>query len=137
MTRTLLGAMAVAGVLCMTAPVFAHHSAAPKYDSNKPITIKGQITKVEWMNPHIFFYVDVKDDKGTVTNWAIEGSTPNQLYRRGWRKDSLKIGDVVTVDGYQARQEGLHHLNSRNVVLPDGRKIFSGSSEDGLPSEVK
>jgi hypothetical protein len=122
----------VCGVLFVVAPLVAHHNANAKYDSNKPITLKGKITKVEWMNPHIYFYIDAADQAGRTANWAVEGATPNQLYRRGWKRDSLKLGDMVTVEGYQARQPGLRHLNARTVVLADGRKVFSGSN-DGLP----
>lgn len=120
------------GVLFAASSLAAHHNASTKYDSKKPITIKGKVTKVEWMNPHIYFYVDAADRSGKMANWAVEGSTPNQLYRRGWRRDSLKIGDMVTVEGYMAREPGLTHINSRSVVLADGRKVFSGSA-DGLP----
>jgi hypothetical protein len=122
----------VCGVLCAVAPLVAHHNANAKYDSKKPITLKGKVTKVEWMNPHIYFYIDAADPSGRTANWAVEGATPNQLYRRGWKRDSLKLGDMVTVEGYQAREPGLHHLNARTVVLADGRKVFSGSN-DGLP----
>jgi hypothetical protein len=124
----------VCGVLCLVAPLVAHHNANAKYDSNKPITLKGKVTKVEWMNPHIYFYIDAADSSGRTANWAVEGGTPNQLYRRGWKRDSLKLGDMVTVEGYQAREPGLHHVNVRTVVLPDGRKVFSGSN-DGLPEQ--
>ena len=134
MTRTLLGASVILGLVFAGGSVAAHHAANAKYDFNKPITLVGKLTKMEWMNPHIYFYIDVTDANGTVTNWAVEGSTPIQLYRRGWRQDSLKVGDTVTVEGYMARQEGLHHINSRNVILPDGRKIFAGSN-DGRPTQ--
>lgn len=120
------------GVFFVVAPLVAHHNANAKYDSNKPITLKGKVTKVEWMNPHIYFYIDAADQSGRTVNWAVEGATPNQLYRRGWKRDSLKLGDMVTVEAFMARQPGLHHLNARSVVLADGRKVFSGSN-DGLP----
>lgn len=133
MKRTLFGALVVAGGLVWAAqPISAHHSFAAKYDANKLITLKGTVTKVEWANPHIYFYIDVKDASGNVTNWAVEGGTPNQLYRRGWKKDALKIGDVVTVEAFGAKQDDLHHANGRTVVLADGRKVFSGSA-DGAP----
>jgi len=133
MTRTghMMG-VAVCGALFAAAPLVAHHNALAKYDPNKPLTLKGTVTKVEWMNPHIYFYIDAADPSGRTANWAVEGATPNQLYRRGWKRDSLKIGDMVTVDGFRARQPGLRHVNARSVVLADGRKVFSGSN-DGLP----
>lgn len=123
---------AACGVLFVGAPLVAHHNGNAKYDSTKPVTLKGKVTKVEWMNPHIYFYIDAADQSGRTANWAVEGATPNQLYRRGWKRDSLKIGDVVTVDGFRARQATLRHVNARSVVLADGRKVFSGSN-DGLP----
>ena len=133
--QILLGALIVAaGMLAATPSLSAHHAANTKYDANKPVTLKGAVTKIEWMNPHIYYYIDVKDAKGTVTNWAVEGGTPNQLYRQGWREDSLKIGDTITVEGFAAREAGLHHANGRNVTFPDGRRVYAGSN-DGLPKE--
>ena len=133
MTRFFRAMFVGLGVFAFAAAtVAAHHNANAKYDPAKPITLKGKITKVEWMNPHIYFYIDAADPSGKTFNWAVEGATPNQLYRRGWRRDSLKIGDTVTVEGVMARQAGLHHINARTVVLPDGKKVFSGSNEDGL-----
>jgi hypothetical protein len=119
-------------LVCLAQIALAHHAANTKYDQTKKATLTGTVTKVEWLNPHIYFYIDVKDKDGKVTNWAIEGAPPNVLYRRGWGKDSLKVGETVTVEGYLPRQEGLHHLNGGNAVLPDGRKIFAGSA-NGLP----
>ena len=127
-----LMAAALCGLFLVAAPVVAHHNGNAKYDSKKTITLKGKITKVEWMNPHIYFYVDAADPSGKVFNWAVEGATPNQLYRRGWRRDSLKIGETVTIEAIMARQPGLHHVNARSVILPDGRKVFSGEASDGL-----
>ncbi len=105
--------------------VAAHHSFAAQYDRDKPITLKGAITKLEWANPHIYFYVDVTD-AGATANWAIEGGAPSTLYRAGWRKDSAKIGDVVTVDGFLAR-DGSKLVNMQTAVLADGRKLFVGT----------
>jgi len=123
----------IAGFLLAAVPVLAHHSFAAEYDTKAPVTLKGVVTKVEWLNPHAYFYMDVKDEGGTVVNWAIENGPPNMLYRNGWRKDSLKPGDTVTVDGFRAK-DGSTTANARLVQLPDGRKVFSGSADDGGPS---
>jgi hypothetical protein len=114
-------------------PALAHHSFAAEYDSQQPIKLTGTVTKVEWMNPHIYYYVDVKDKAGKITNFAVEGGTPNQLYRQGWRKDSLRVGDVVTVQGFRAK-DGANHVNGRMVILADGTRVFGGSSDDGGPA---
>ena len=105
----------------------AHHSFAAQYDRNKPVTLKGTVTKLEWANPHIYFYVDVKTDDGKMEHWAVEGGAPNSLYRAGWRKDSLQVGHVVTVDGWLAK-DGSKLANMRTVVLADGRQVLGGSS---------
>ena len=111
--------LVVLTLLASALPMLAHHSFAAEYDSTKPMKITGTVTKVEWMNPHIYYYVDVKSDDGKVTNYAVEGGTPGALYRQGWRKDSLKVGDRVTVEGFSAK-DGSNHLNGRKVLLPDG-----------------
>jgi hypothetical protein len=105
----------------------AHHSFAAQYDRDKPVTLKGTVTKLEWANPHIYFYLDVKTDDGKVEKWAVEGGAPNSLYRAGWRKDSLQVGHVVTVNGWLAK-DGSKLANMRAVVLADGRQVLGGSS---------
>jgi len=114
-------------LLAGAVPVMAHHSFAAEYDSSKPVTITGTVTKVEWMNPHARFYVDVKAADGRVTNWNFELGAIPVLLKQGWRKDSLKEGDQVTVEGSRAK-DGSSSANARRVSLPDGRRVFAGSS---------
>ena len=124
----------VLGLLFASTPLLAHHSFAAEYDSKKPIKFTGSVTKVEFMNPHIYYYVDVKDANGKLTNYAVEGGTPGSLRRQGWGKDSLKAGDTVTVEGYMAKN-GSNHVNGRRVTLPDGRRVFGGSGDDAGPQQ--
>jgi len=119
-------------VVLFLRPVFAHHSFTAEYDSSKDRQFVGTVTKVEWTNPHARFYLDVKDDQGIVTNWNFELGSPLFLRRLGWKSDSLKIGDQVTVEGYLAK-DGAKMANARTVNLADGRKVFAGSSADGNP----
>jgi len=115
-----------AAVLIAAAPAFAHHSFAAEYDGEKPITLKGVVTKVEWENPHMHFYLNVKDDKGKVEEWKFEGFPPNMLVRQGWKRDvTLKQGDAITVFAWKARN-GANLAHSREITLADGKKIFSG-----------
>jgi hypothetical protein len=115
-------------VALSTAAVAAHHSFAAEYDSNNQITIVGTITKVEWTNPHTWFYVDVKDPQGQVVNWAVEGGAPTVLYREGWKPTSLKAGDQVTVTIALAKDKSKKQGNAYQFKLPDGRCVFAGSS---------
>jgi hypothetical protein len=115
--------------------VSAHHAFAAEFDANKPVSFKGTITKMEWVNPHTWMHVDVKKPDGTVENWAVEAGTPNVLFRRGFTKESLLPGTEVVVDGYQAK-DGSHRANGRDLTFPDGRKLFLGSSGTGAPYEL-
>jgi hypothetical protein len=121
---------AVLGVLSLTTLALAHHSFAAEFDFNKQITLKGSITKVEWTNPHTYFYIDGKDENGKTANWAVEGGAPNVLYRQGWKPDTLKVGDQVTVVGSRAKN-GMNIVNATSFVLADGRCVFAGSSGPG------
>ena len=129
------GWLALGFALTLAAPVLAHHSFAAEYDANKPITITGTVTRLEWMNPHARFYVDVKEADGKVAHWNFELGAIPVLLKQGWRKDSLKAGDQVTVDGSRAR-DGSTTANARSVKLPDGRRVFGGSSGgDSAPNQ--
>lgn len=131
-----LAPYALAGLLAATtaSPALAHHSFAAEFDGAKPVRLVGKITRIEWTNPHSYFYLDVTDPKGQVTNWACEGGGPGALSRRGWKKGDVKIGDTLVVDGYLAK-DGSHTIDARRVKLPDGRSIYGGTPGDGGPGD--
>lgn len=115
-----------AGILMAVAmPVWAHHSFAKQYDAAQKVKLTGVVTKVEWMNPHARFYMDVKDESGKVTNWNLELASPNVLARMGWSRHSLKPGDQITVEGARARDGSKHMANARVVTLADGKRVFA------------
>src|SRR6204780_2044942 len=126
----------LSSVFLMSAPVFAHHSFASEYDDTKPIKVTGVVTKVEWQNPHIWFYVDVKDENGKVTNWAFSGGAPGQLMRRGITRDVIQPGMVVVVDGFHAK-DGSNNGSGGRVTFADGRSVFTAGAEDKLPDLKK
>ena len=119
------------GLLFITIPLFAHHSFEAEYDFNKSFKLNGVVTKMEWMNPHGHFYVDVKDEKGVVTNWNFELGAIPVLLKQGWRKDSLKPGDAVTVEGFLPKDGTKAMGNARRVTMPNGKAVFAGSSSPG------
>ncbi len=133
-------AVAVAGVallLALTAvSVVAHHAFAAEFDADRPVNFEGTVTKMEWVNPHVWIHMDVEMPDGKTESWAFEGGTPNVLFRRGFTKRSLLPGTKIAVDGYQAK-DGTHRANGRDLTLPDGTTLFLGSSGTGAPYELR
>jgi len=128
-TRLTMVVASLATVLLTAVPVIAHHSFAAEYDANKPLKLTGTVTKIEWTNPHCFFYIDVKTESGTIENWAFELGNPNALLRNGWTPKSVKIGDEVVVEGTRAK-DGTFLGNARSMVLTStGQRLFAGSSQ--------
>jgi hypothetical protein len=125
MTRTLL---LLPALVAIAVPAFAHHSEAAEFDQNSPVKLTGTIVKVEWLNPHVWFYVDVKDEQGKVTTWGFSAAPPGALMRRGITKDALVIGAVVNVEGSRAR-DGSNNASGRSVTFPDGRNVFTATNE--------
>jgi hypothetical protein len=121
--------------LTASASLIAHHAFGGEFDPSKPVVLKGPITKVEWVNPHAWIHLEVTKSDGTKEEWMVEGGSPNSLLRRGVTRDSLVVGTVIVVDGYQARDHTLLRANGRNVTYPDGRKLFLGSSGTGAPAD--
>jgi hypothetical protein len=117
------------------APLPAHHAFAAEFDAAKPVTMKGTVTRMEWVNPHVWLHMDVKMPNGKIENWAFEAGTPNVLFRRGFTRKSLLPGAVVVIDGYQAK-DGSRRANGRDITLQDGKRLFMGSSGTGAPYEL-
>lgn len=132
MRAPLVGMLLCVALTDFAVPALAHHSFAAQYDANKPLTLQGVVTKIEWTNPHARFYVDVTDETGKVTNWNLELGSPNVLVRNGWSRKSLNVGDKVTVQASAAR-DGSKMANARVVTLSDGRNVFAGSSGGDAP----
>ena len=127
MRKAILAAVSCIGLLIAASPLSAHHAFAAEFDSTKPIKLRGTVTKMDWINPHSWIHIDVKNADGTTTSWMIECGSPNTLFRRGFTKDSLPSGVEVIVDGYLAKDGG-NRANGRDVTFADGKKLFLGSS---------
>jgi hypothetical protein len=127
---------ALAAALLLTAggPLLAHHAFSSEFDAKAPVTLRGPVTKVEWINPHAWIHLDVKTPAGASEIWMVEGGTPNTLQRRGVTRDSLKIGTVIVVQGYKSK-DGTRRANGRDITFPDGRTLFMGSSGTGAPRD--
>jgi hypothetical protein len=132
--KKMLALVPALAISCVAIQAHAHHSFAAEFDITKPVRLSGKVTRIEWTNPHTYFYIDIVDSNGKVTNWAIEGPSPGALSRRSWNKDDLKIGDTVVVEGYRAKN-GSNLANGRRVTLPGGRKLYGGSPGDGGPGD--
>ncbi|MBM62732.1 MAG: hypothetical protein CL484_07260 [Acidobacteria bacterium] len=138
--KRVIGSVVAVVAICVclagaTAPVAAHHAFAAEFDADRPVEFSGTVTKVEWVNPHVWIHLDVDMDDGTQANWAFEAGTPNVLFRRGFTRRSLLPGTAVLVDGYQAK-DGTNRANGRDITLDDGTKLFLGSSGTGAPWEL-
>ncbi|OLC44400.1 MAG: hypothetical protein AUH43_18800 [Acidobacteria bacterium 13_1_40CM_65_14] len=131
--RVIAGAVLL---VASAAPLIAHHSFAAEFDVNKPVTIKGKVVKMEWINPHSWIYIDTTDPAGKVEHWKVEGGAPNALIRRGWTKNSLPYGIEIIVEGFQAK-DGANRANGRDITFPDGKKLFIGSTGTGAPEEKR
>ena len=132
--RGWLRAGALVLLAASAAPVRAHHAFAAEFDARRPVRLEGTVTKMEWINPHAWIHLDVAAKGKAVERWMIEGGTPNTLFRRGFTKDSLKVGTRIVVDGYRAK-DGSLRANGRDITLPDGQKLFMGSSGTGAPQD--
>ena len=133
--RTTKIGLAMGAALLFSAPLWAHHAFTAEFDGNKPVKLRGTVTKMEWINPHAWIHIDAKDADGKVTNWMVECGSPNTLLRRGVTKNSVTVGMEIVVEGYQSK-DGSNKANGRDVTFPDGKKLFLGSSGTGAPGDT-
>ena len=136
MKNWVIGAAAAAVLIGTGVPVMAHHSFAAEFDAKKAVKLQGTVTKMEWINPHAWIYLDVKNTDGSVTNWMVEAGAPNALLRRGWTKASLLPGTEILVEGYQAK-DGANRANGRDITFKDGKKLFVGSTGTNAPGDER
>ena len=129
-----IGLVAAVGMLVAASPAVAHHAFSAEFDADMPVTLKGTVTRMEWVNPHAWIHVDVEKVDGTIEAWMVEGGAPNALLRRGFNKNSLPPGTVVFIEGYQAK-DGAMRANGRDITFEDGSKLFVGSSGTGAPRD--
>jgi hypothetical protein len=134
--RVRFPAVVLAMTLFPAMPLIAHHSFNAEYDGTKPITLKGVVTKMEWINPHAWITIDVKGPDGQVVTWRVEAGAPNAMFRRGFKRDSLPVGTEIVVEGFLAKN-GSNSANGRDLTFPDGKKLFVGSSGTGAPGDPK
>lgn len=134
--KTTFVLLALAVGLAAAVPVIAHHAFGAEFDPNRPVILRGAVTKVEWVNPHAWIHIRIEKEDGTEEDWMVEAGTPNTLLRRGFTKKSLLPGTEITVDGYQSKDR-TNKANGRDVTFPDGRKLFMGSSGTGAPRDGK
>ena len=135
MRTELIALLAGLAIVSATVPVSGHHAFAAEFDANKPIKLRGTVAKMEWINPHSWIHIDVKQANGTVERWMIEGGPPNALYRRGFTRDSLPVGIEIVVEGFRAK-DGSMRANGADLTFPDGRRLFLGSSGTGSPRDA-
>ena len=135
MRRIVIPILLALAAIASGIPLLAHHSFAAEFDDQKPIKMTGVITKVEWQNPHIWFYLDVKNADGTTTNWGFAGGAPGQLMRRGITKDQLKIGETVVVEGFRSK-DGSNNASGGRLTFPDGRNVLTAGSQDRVPPQT-